>query len=891
MVLPISICSSTNTDRQLTFRFYETKGNCMKSPILLLNNEYIERKKYIDNIKLLVHAGQKQIHIGDTKALYGSGKTTALVHLYHELKNDDILYPVWISLDQYSIAYTNTKIQDMTSVEAMIQNFQSFWHMLIDIGDAIDRKVFIGMKERLENISDQAIISLVDSQKRTISPEIKSGDVDISTWSQITGHGIIVKSGDINLSINIDDKATIVIILEITIKKFIQTFLMYFGNLSKTKKVVLIADDFCWIIDQKIEDWFLRLVKGMDNIVVLVARTVTDSDIHCVPTLITSLQLEPFSIDETAKYLESRIPLKTLPDGLVDLTYKFSNGIPLLVTTIADLLTHSQLDGNTEVKNTLVKLLGQRTNKENTNLQTVDNNNLAEQLYRKLDSVISAFDTEIVNNNSQARLIFHVGGIARKFDEKLLLYIGDNLEVLQNDHVQVNFKMNLKQIVKQIPHYSFIQRYSTQKGETTYQFHYLMRARIETYLTAQYGEYVEKFHALIAEYYIEKRLKYDFSNADKSFYARMYRMEDTEWQVSMVEWVYHLGKIKKREDARLQFAKLYFEAFDWWGWYLPFKFCDDLLTVWEQTQPDSDQDFLELFRDFHLAYPTGYKKQGKGDWDTVVVALDNLIFELDLDYSPERLNTDQRITRGQICRYLGDAYRYKNIPEYNESERQYINALEYFEDEWNKMWVYSFLAELYYLKGEQKLAFNNVVHSIVMAKEDERFAERDQEMLSLNYRIVGDIFLKHENLEAAFHSYFYSILHSYIFNFIQNDPDAYTINWYQDTGKHISQALIKLYRDGKQGDALNAWTLLLSLWPKFTHSNIELDFLQSEEKIVEALAKEKRKVLQKFIMPLLNEFSLDKKSIRTGRSIARRLHFVTLGMDNNGIFDVRAEEL
>src|SRR5207249_1529070 len=99
------------------------------------------------------------------------------------------------------------------------------------------------------------------------------------------------------------------------------------------------------------------------------------------------------------------------------------------------------------------------------------------------------------------------------------------------------------------------------------------------------GEYsLRTLHDRAARYYTTELARTDQKRTQESAYLQWYRYEDAEWQRLIQAWLYHLAHTDERSHARLALARVYFDAFWWWGAYVEFPFCEELLDTWEQTQ-------------------------------------------------------------------------------------------------------------------------------------------------------------------------------------------------------------------------------------------------------------------------------------------------------------------
>jgi tetratricopeptide (TPR) repeat protein len=299
-----------------------------------------------------------------------------------------------------------------------------------------------------------------------------------------------------------------------------------------------------------------------------------------------------------------------------------------------------------------------------------------------------------------------------------------------------------------------------------------------------------------------------------------------------------------RSRVELWFTKAFFEAFNWWGWYLKFPFCDQLLAEWGRIQPADDR-LLSILQRFYRAYPEGLFKHGKEGWQIVRESLYSLRFHLNIegDDPDEELpedDEDARFVRAISDWFIAQACRFGPEVEYDTAEEHYLTALRLFEsieDEWNIIWTYSYMADLYLETRQFDQASSNAQQSIQIAQKGKRPSQQDHEVLSQNYRILGDIYWQQKDLNQALRDYARSIYHAYLFQAVPEPPDRYSLTLYQDTRKYVIGVLIKLWQQKQQDEALaacqylhNFWSLY---WGKFGSPVVDSTLLLTESRFPE----------------------------------------------------------
>jgi hypothetical protein len=829
----------------------------MKPPDPPSEKYYLDRQNCQAAIAQLLKSGQRQPVLGDMPAIYGSGKTTLFAKFYYELKNGSDWSPIWIPLREFSISHSNTKIEDPTCFEAVIQNFYDFERLLVSLGWEIDPEVFADFSSLVNATNETTSQRLVALKSRPVTLNVQSGDIDIGALAKLSGPNVDIKTGDIHATFDDSVQEFLLFDLEREREQLSQEFVKRFNKISDKKKFVLFADDFSWVIDQKIGDWFQQVVHDMENIVLLVARTITEKELAWDIERLVRVNLEPFSFAEVQQYLNYRTHPMTLSKNMQQLVCEFSQGHPMILSLVGDLLATA----NPESTQSLALMLAALIGKQFTNAPGDGPGHPlpvgpipSKEMRERLDKLVGEIRNDVSQKDARLLAVLNIGAVARRINLPLLAFVLEPLLPVgaggaADGPVDLpGAQQRAAQMLQRLPRYSFVKTFHDRAGEPYYSFHTLIRERMEAHLRQMDPEYVERLHGLLAEYY-HQGINADLQESTRAESSRVYRLEDPDWQGVMIEWLYHMCKLKDRSKARLYFARLFLEAFDWWGWYQPFKYCDDLISVWEQTQPAEDRGFLQLFQEFQAAYPPGYEKHGKGDWKKVYLVSGNIGVQLNLYQAIEKLDADQRTVRGHIERFQGDAFRFINQTELlEEAENHYQQALEYFAADWNKLRTLSYLADLDLELGWFPRAIERVSQSIKKAVERTEYLDYDHELLSRNYRILGDALFHQDDLNGAFQNFGRCLIHAYIFHFT-DAPDAYSYSWYQDMGRHVIQVVSGLWRGGRQAEAQRACQYLRGLWWENVRLFREDIFARAESGLEDLLLGERLEDLQRFILP------------------------------------------
>ena len=554
----------------------------MGPPKHLPPQRFVARPEYFQEFRRLLALAQQGIMLGDTCAIYGTGKTTLLAKLYEELAQEGGWKPIWISLDLFSVYYSNARIQDPASLEALAQNLHDYQALLVEVGQQLDPAVFGDLRQALETLNVQAQEQLA-TESRTVN--VTSGDIHLPGrwWGRQVIEQTTIKTGDV--TVVADDEPRLRWAMEQAAEHSSHAMLERFRRLTPSQRVVLFADDFCWIIDQRIGDWLLKLVQRLDRTVAIIARTVTSQEeLAGSHDRLTKLALGSFSLEQVKEYLTKGFPTATLPERLSREVYAFSRGHPLMVSVVAGLIERLLPRGEAA----LVQLLKRRADQgpapsppKGSGGCPAETSQSIEELTRQFDALLEEIRRDAGRKGSLVPIGLDLGAVARRFDRALLTYVlGRNLKEQDGeaDQAQALAAQRAARLLNRLRDYAFVQWFEDADGAPYARVHYLIRERLAERLRREDPARYEQWHAELARYY-EQRLDCETLDVGRSDYARLHRIEDPSWQTAMTEWLYHLCRLNDRRAAQLQLTRLYVQAFDWWGAYLPFRFCQDLLDV------------------------------------------------------------------------------------------------------------------------------------------------------------------------------------------------------------------------------------------------------------------------------------------------------------------------
>lgn len=239
-------------------------------------------------------------------------------------------------------------------------------------------------------------------------------------------------------------------------------------------------------------------------------------------------------------------------------------------------------------------------------------------------------------------------------------------------------------------------------------------------------------------------LKHQTERRDATPYERMYVREDPKWQKWETEHKYHLSNLQDRSEVNLGYAKVYFDNFWWWRRYNEdFPFNQVWLNEWRDIlKTREDRQWLNLIKKFQRAYPAGYLKRGRGDWNTVEETL-LMIRKLGAMQGGD-LDPHRRHMRAITNMFLAESYRYRSLND-QRADEHYHESLSMFrqepDDSWNVPWVRWHLADLALERGQYQEARDQASEGRAIAKRaTEKKCGWDNEIISNLYRVDADTY-------------------------------------------------------------------------------------------------------------------------------------------------------
>ena len=539
-------------------------------------------------------------------------------------------------------------------------------------------------------------------------------------------------------------------------------FAKHFRGEFERKPLLITVDGYDEIAGKHLGVWLLDMLDGLTNTLVILGRTPLSGRVWVASKQRFSAPLPLFTRAEVADLLRKHLQSK--PDeALVDAVYSWSEGHPGAAGIAAKFLCAVDDPQAATIEERLAA---------------------APQDVERARAALALEFVSTLGGDAFAELA-HVSAIPRVFDEDLLA------ELLGKDvaarGIDVLCSAGLVEAVDDSLHKFRVHGFLREPIQR------LMRDGVRKRLHQRAASH--DYELLSAE---EPELE---SGARP--YEGWYRYEKPEWQATLREWLYHQREAARTEHekqrARLQFAHIFLDAFWWWGCYIDFPFCRDLIADWERERHD-DSAWVADLRRFIDSYALGWRKQGEPGWVDVEAALIAIRRECGVAGSAESLSGfDARHTRGLIDNFLAHACRYRAHANDAERHTLYERAVGYYgearqvfekgSEKWELAWTLFETAELHCDNAELATARQMWPEAVAAALDEDDF-----ELTANLHRLCADIRWHEGDKAEAFAAHARAVLHAYLFQSMtpSHRPDAYTVAFYLEHVERVFERLREL---------------------------------------------------------------------------------------------------
>jgi hypothetical protein len=530
-------------------------------------------------------------------------------------------------------------------------------------------------------------------------------------------------------------------------------FASRFAPLVKRRPALITVDGFDAIAGSALARWLIALLAQLPNTLVVLMRSPGAAAPSVPGSPPEHIELEPFSRDDVADLLARYLSGRQPDLRLADLVYEWSQGHPFTVA-LAGKYLRALGDSDPDAFAARLAELPEDYTKQRIEIAL---------------AIVRAPGSGELEDLARAC------ATARRFDAELLnALLAGELPVPAEDAIE---RLQQAGVVE------------AAGAPGWFRVHSFIREPLKADLDSARRRCLHQRAA--AHYY--RLLSADEPELDTGAraYEGWFRYEKPAWQAQLREWLYHLREGAHTEDemrrARLQFARVFLDAFWWWGCYLDFPFCHDLVADWERVRGD-DADWVQDLRLLLASYPTGYRKQDAEEWSDARAALVGVRDACGLGGDADTLRVPlERHTRGLIDNFLADSCHFRSCSSAAERGRAYEQALGYHqeaaqlfdrnEETWELAWTLFETAELHGDFDALPPAREAWQRAVGLALEEE-----DWELKANLHRLRADLRWRDGATADAFDAHGRALLHAYFFQCKTQShrPDPYTVVFYRE---------------------------------------------------------------------------------------------------------------
>ena len=292
-------------------------------------------------------------------------------------------------------------------------------------------------------------------------------------------------------------------------------------------------------------------------------------------------------------------------------------------------------------------------------------------------------------------------------------------------------------------------------------------------------------------------------------YGSWFKYETPEWDARVNEWFYHAAASYPSaigQETLIRLALIFFEAFWWWGWYLPSPTCDKVVAEAQRTVADRtgrDRYWVESLATVNERYPKSFRKQTAAPevWHQVAGSLGHLLSGTMAGRRkapPDRESA--RLALYVYC-FLGSCGGYlpESVPHpaehYYDTARELARTILSAEEAWHYPYFDINTIETFMVRGDVQ----NMGSRLPAVREyDSELIDLE---MSVRYQLTVAYFTRETGSPIAAVMYgANALLRAYIFNITQDDvtqggPDAYTRELHRECLYRLTETLDRIRLD------------------------------------------------------------------------------------------------
>lgn len=613
------------------------------------------------------------------------------------------------------------------------------------------------LREALDDLQDDNSVSVVlnylDTSSRSGSGFIPADDRQATSWAPSNPEDI---GQDVDETLEIATGAT---------TKLAETLT------ARNSGLLLLVDNFHLLGGRPLGQWvttWLAGIKGAD--IVLAHQKLQDDARAAMPPRAIALPLGNLAPGDVTGYLKVH---PGMPDvaRIEEPVWEFTAGHPQALALIADLINGKDTEESVRIIRQIGAVQG----------------GLPSQLEELVDRILGAIDSQELRDTLCTLCV------TRHFDRPLLQKLVDNVDDLRAG-----------EIIELLRKYSFVEPAGAKRPFLAVSDFVRRFGQNRLDVDRQ-----QEIHKRAAEYYqgcIEAESGDDEeSGGEETSYDSWYRYEKPRFQALVRDWLYHLNGLEesRRQVGRIGIARIFLDAFWWWGYYVAYQFCEDILSDWSgaSSNDDVDREWAKALGVLNKEYPKGWRKSVSDEqWNEVLEALLYIWyrggFDEPMPESTDRHAEQLRHIRGILDFFLADAARFVD-PHDEEADERLDDAEAQFtanDDEWDIAWVEFYRADLAVSRDQPELAM-----SVVTASAEAHPDLGDDELLANLHRVYADARWLLGDAAAALDAYARGVAHAYRFQ-VRTNPDEYTAAFQQEMVDRTIERLGALQADPRDAD-------------------------------------------------------------------------------------------
>jgi hypothetical protein len=772
---------------------------------------------------------------------WGIGKTWLIEEIRTRASERAVVLHVKAGAHKPSAAPTGDPDPEILDV---VRNWNSFANLVIDlIHEAPETEEWGALAKQIHE-SQQAVAQV---RAENITFDFDAGrDITASGGGSIASPTIYTSEPVARLEATINTEKT----------RILDAFARVLDRVGRTSGAFILVDEYDRLQGHLVADWLIQLVTAPEHAVVVVATRIGGQMPAGGTQPLEQVDLRRFNRAEVGVYLERRLGNGAVDGALVARVCRFSDGLPQAVAMATDLIEQRRRTGGDLLLDDL----------------NVKSSTATAELLSTIVSEVPELDVQNV---------LREGRFTRRIDADLIHYLLHERRYEEGDDGQ---RRRADDALAKLKKYSFVESYDgADDGLGRYRFHeYITRAEAPPDdPTLEVDE--ERVHARLAAYYELRHDQWDEEHDTEGPYKKLYKLESLDWQALACEWLYHMSRLNRpevREVVEIAFVRVFLQTFWWWGCYVRYDYCAQLLNDWERLQPQPRR-WTGCLHELLESYPPGYQKLDGGDWAKVDRAMRALRDDLHLG-GRIRLETDataddrarkhlsnRRTVRALTSLFRAHSYKFRT-DAFDLAAPHFDDALTHFradEEAPAIAWTTFELAELL-------LALNDVAGASAQLREaarvlgemvDENPDDEDYELRANLQRLHGDISTATQDTwEASIDATARAVLRAYAFLNEPEPPDPYTVTFYQEMRERAAQRLLDMRKRNRE-DAEAAAKRLLE----------QLEILRRPFKLEDgastALASEDRAALVALLPPPPSKLGDDALADETFATTAERV--------------------